>query len=161
MLARVEPTNSSAGGRSIMTAFVDVRFRGLRVAHKAKLLDNETGVFVEHEAPLPVGSMLSVIEEGKEPRSARVVRVVEHEAGAGAPGMRVVWDLAAVVAAPAPVPVETSGPAEVSGPADVSSDASVDGSEDGGADRSADTSAETPLGGNGTAKKSKKNKKRR
>src|SRR5262245_27525377 len=105
MLAESSRRLLPAGGLSIMTAFVDVRLRGLRVAHKAKLTESESGPFVEHEQPLPVGSPLQVVEEGKEPRPARVVHVVEHEAGAGPPGMRLVWDAdAAKAAPPAPTP---------------------------------------------------------
>jgi len=164
-----------------MTAFVDVRFRGLRVAHKAKLTEGEGGVFVEFEQPLPVGSPLSVVEEGKAERPARVIRVVEHEAGAGPAGMRLSWDAGAVLReeaitvkvekAPtfeepsaAVAPAAPSAPAEASS-ADVSSDASTDGSSidssDDGGDRSTDGTVEAPVQNGNSSKKSKKNKKRR
>ncbi len=134
-----------------MTAFVDVKFRGLRVAHKAKLTEVDSAAFLEHEAPLPVGSLLSIVEEGKEPRSARVARVVEHEAGAGPAGMRLVWDADAVIVDAPPPPAETS-----------SADVSTDASDDGAADRSSDGTVEAAVtNGNGSGKKSKKNKKRR
>ena len=150
-----------------MTAFVDVRFRGLRVAHKAKLVESEGGAFVEHETPLPVGSPLSVVEEGKEDRLARVVHVVEHEAGAGAPGMQLVWDSGAVLREAITIRVEkppvvaeesAASAAPEASSADVSSDASGDASTDG----SSDGTVEAPvLNGNSSGKKSKKNKKRR
>jgi hypothetical protein len=160
-----------------MTAFVDVRFRGLRVAHKAKLTEGEGGVFVEFEQPLPVGSPLSVVEEGKAERPARVTRVVEHEAGAGPAGMRLSWDAGAVLREEAiTVKVEKAptfeepsaavtpvAPAEASS-ADSSSDASMDGStesSDDGGERSSDGTVEAPVQNGNSSKKSKKNKKRR
>lgn len=163
-----------------MTAFVDVRFRGLRVAHKAKLTEGEGGPFVEFEQPLPVGSPLSVVEEGKAERPARVVRVVEHEAGAGPAGMRLTWDAGAVLReeaitvkvekAPtfeepsaAVAPAEAAASPEAAS-ADASSDASTDGSSDAsddGGERSGDGTVEAPVQNGNSSKKSKKNKKRR
>jgi hypothetical protein len=154
MLARVEPTNLPAGGRSIMTAFVDVKFRGLRIAQKAKLIEGESDAFVEYETPLPVGAPLSVAEEGKPERRARVVRVVEHEAGAGTPGMRVVWERAA--SAPAPQPEPEPEPV----PETAAAEPAVD--ESGASDLSSDGVVEAPVTtGNSSGKKSKKSKKRR
>jgi hypothetical protein len=165
-----------------MTAFVDVRFRGLRVAHKAKLTEGDDGAFVEFEQPLPVGSPLSVVEEGKSERPARVIRVVEHEAGAGPAGMRLTWDSGAVlreeaitvkvektptfeepsaaVAAASPAPEAAAAPVSADGASDASSDGSIDSSDDGG-DRSTDGTVEAPVQNGNSSKKSKKNKKRR
>src|SRR5687768_3924143 len=71
--------------------FVDLTYRGLRIAHKAKLREDGEGSFVEHEAPLPVGTPLVVVRESGE-KTARVIGVVEQEAGAKSPpGMRLVW----------------------------------------------------------------------
>jgi hypothetical protein len=124
-----------------MTAFVDVTFRGLRVAHKAKLTVTDTGAFLELEAPLPVGSPVAVIEDGQAPRAARVDHVVEHEAGAGPAGMRLAWadtlrvpvgaptpTPIPVVAEPAPVPAADAAPVPVE--PEVSADASTDSSDD-------------------------------
>lgn len=72
--------------------FVDVSYRGLVVARKAKLVADGDGAFVELEAPLPVGTAVSVAQEGAEAKAARVVGVVEHEAAAKSPpGMRLAW----------------------------------------------------------------------
>jgi hypothetical protein len=81
--------------------FVDVTYRGLRVAQRARCLDAGGGaLFVEHEAPLPVGSTVAIIEraaadgsagpvDAAPARRARVAAVVEQEAGAKSPpGMR-------------------------------------------------------------------------
>jgi hypothetical protein len=100
-------------------SFVDVAYRGLKVAQKARWQESEDGkAFLEHEAPLPVGARLDVTDEGST-RVAVVVGVVEQEAGAKSPpGMRLAWAdaLAAAVPpppaapepdAPAPVPIET------------------------------------------------------
>ena len=154
-----------------MTAFVDVTFRGLRVAHKAKLTTTDAGPFLEHETPLPVGSPLQVIEEGQPVRPARVTRVVEHEAGAGPAGMRLTWVSAepAPILAPAPAAAaepdaETAVIVDPAAATDASFDSSDDGSDrssDGSVDRSSDSSVSGPVGTNGNGKKSKKNKKRR
>jgi hypothetical protein len=141
------------------------------VAHKAKLLESEGGAFVEHEAPLPVGSPLAVIEEGKEERGARVVHVVEHEAGSGPAGMRLVWDANASLREAITVRVEKPPVEEAPGDvapdassADASSDASTDASGDASTDASSDGTVEAVVAsgnGSGSGKKSKKNKKRR
>jgi hypothetical protein len=73
-------------------SFVDVAYRGLRVAQKARWQEGDDGQgFLEHEAPLPVGSRLALtLESGA--REALVVGVVEQEAGAKSPpGMRLRW----------------------------------------------------------------------
>ena len=43
------------------TTFVDVTYRGLKLAEKAKLLEGEEdgGAFLESETPLPVGTSLA------------------------------------------------------------------------------------------------------
>lgn len=74
------------------TRFVDITYRGLRVAAKAKLVEQApmTG-FVEVEAPLPVGTQVTVVD-GEQSVAARVLAVVEQEAGAKSPpGMRITW----------------------------------------------------------------------
>ena len=81
-----------------MQAFVELRFRGLRLAEKARFEEAPGGGFVEHEAPLPVGTAIALVfPEGE--KVARVTGVVEQEANAvSPPGMRVAWD-----AVPTPV----------------------------------------------------------
>jgi hypothetical protein len=81
-----------------MQAFVELRFRGLRLAEKARFEEAPGGGFVEHEAPLPVGTSIALgFPEGE--KLARVTGVVEQEANAPSPpGMRVAWD-----AVPTPV----------------------------------------------------------
>ncbi len=75
------------------TRFVDVSYRGLRVAQRAKLSESgPTAGFVEVEAPLPVGTHVSLAAEGGFAVEATVMQVVEQEAGAKSPpGMRVEW----------------------------------------------------------------------
>jgi len=80
------------------TRFVDVVWRGLRLAQKAKLSPSaETAAFVEIEAPLPVGTKVRLEgagDDGGFAVEARVVSVVEQETGArSAPGMRVDWSV--------------------------------------------------------------------
>src|SRR3989304_342277 len=69
-------TGGAAGGRrsaSIMadtTACVDVTCRGLRVAHRARFQPGpDGGGFVEHEAPLPVGTPPVILPDGQAPRA--------------------------------------------------------------------------------------------
>jgi hypothetical protein len=75
------------------TRFVDVVWRGLRLAQKARLAPSaESAGFVEIDAPLPVGSRVRLEGEGGFAVEARVVTVVEQESGARSPpGMRVDW----------------------------------------------------------------------
>jgi hypothetical protein len=90
-------------------SFVDVAYRGLKVAQKARWQEGDDGrAFLEHEAPLPVGARLDVSIEG-ETKQAVVVAVVEQEAGAKSPpGMRLAWAdaPASVVEAEKTIPVE-------------------------------------------------------
>jgi hypothetical protein len=81
--------------------FVDVTYRGLRVATRARLTESAPGTgFVEVEAPLPVGTSIHL--GGDTTGAARVTGVVEQEAGAKSPpGMRIVWGEAL---APKPLP---------------------------------------------------------
>lgn len=84
-----------------MERLVDVTYRGLRVARGAKLLDAAGGEqgFVELEAPLPVGTRVTLVGEGDFRVDARVVGVVEQDGGGAAspggakatPGMRLDW----------------------------------------------------------------------
>ena len=77
-----------------MQAFVELRFRGLRLAEKARFEDGPGGGFVEHEAPLPVGTSIALVFPDGE-KAARVTGVVEQEANAPSPpGMRVAWETA-------------------------------------------------------------------
>jgi hypothetical protein len=95
--------------------FVDVTYRGLRVATRARLTESSPGVgFVEVEAPLPVGTTLKLA--GDTTADARVTGVVEQEAGAKSPpGMRIVWGEKAAPARPAAEAVaEAVKPAAVS-----------------------------------------------
>jgi hypothetical protein len=89
--------------------FVDVQFRGLRLAQRARLLPRgDTAGFVELETPLPVGTVVRIVEDGGMSIEARVVAVVEQEAGArSAPGMALDWAPAPAVE-PAPPPEDTS-----------------------------------------------------
>jgi hypothetical protein len=156
--------------RSLMaTTFVDVTYRGLKVQEKAKLVEDEAATFLESEVPLPVGTTLALVGEAGPPRAARVVAVVEHEAGAqGQPaGMRLLWG-EAVVTPPVVIPVPEPpppAPEPAAEPVEVSADVSGDSSSAGDPDASSDGSNGTPApGGNGApsgGKKSKKNKKRR
>lgn len=75
-----------------MADFVDVTYRGLEVVRKARFQPEADGGFVELAAPLPVGATVTLLPETGEPRDARVVSVVEQEAGAKSPpGMRLRW----------------------------------------------------------------------
>jgi hypothetical protein len=96
------------------TRFVEVTYRGLRVAAKAKLVTEDAASgFVEVEAPLPVGSRLTVVD-GEQSFPARVVGVVEQESGAKSPpGMRLILG----AAAQEPRPVAPAEPEPESGPA--------------------------------------------
>jgi len=99
---------------------VEVRYRGMRYAEKARFHEAPGGGFVELEAPLPVGTPIALGfgggPEGDKP--ARVTGVVEQEAGAKSPpGMRVAWD-----AVPAPIDAVDSGAMEAAGPGDEPSD---------------------------------------
>jgi hypothetical protein len=60
---------------------VDLLFRGVKLG-RVKV----DGTFAAHEAPLPVGTALSLGG-----RLARVVRAVE-QGGEGPPGMRLMWE---------------------------------------------------------------------
>jgi|SRR5215470_10853476 len=84
--------------------FVDVTYRGLRVATRARLTESAPGTgFVEVEAPLPVGTQIKL--SGDTTEDARVTGVVEQEAGAKSPpGMRIVWGEKAAPAKPVAVP---------------------------------------------------------
>jgi len=83
--------------------FVDVTYRGLRVATRARLTESAPGTgFVEVEAPLPVGTQIKL--GGDTTEDARVTGVVEQEAGAKSPpGMRIVWGEEAAPAKPVAV----------------------------------------------------------
>ncbi len=112
--------------------FVDVTYRGLKVVHKARFRSEGKGGFVELETPLPVGAIVQIVEtEGAAPKDARVVGVVEHEAGAKSPpGMRLAWESAAVQAPAVEAPVEAiddTDMAQHSGPVDSGASASGDG----------------------------------
>lgn len=94
--------------------FVDVTYRGLRVATRARLTESAPGTgFVEVEAPLPVGTRIKL--GGDTTADARVTGVVEQEAGAKSPpGMRIVWGEKAAPAKPVAVPVAATVPVPVS-----------------------------------------------
>jgi hypothetical protein len=101
-----------------MQAFVELRFRGLRLAEKARFEESPGGGFVEHEAPLPVGTSIALVfPEGE--KVARVTGVVEQEANAvSPPGMRVAWD-----AVPTPVLDKDGGDDENDAADDATQDA--------------------------------------
>jgi hypothetical protein len=83
-----------------MERVVDVTYRGLRVARGAKLAqpgEGEQG-FLEVDAPLPVGTRVTVVGEGGFRVEARVVGVVEQDPQKGAPGMRLAFTAAPKVA---------------------------------------------------------------
>lgn len=113
---------------SLETRFVDLTLRGLRIAQKARLnLESPSVGFLEHDAPLPIGTRVSVVGEGDFRVEARVVNVVEQEAGAKSPpGMRLDWTAVTAVTPPAPVAgeaeaaeeeVDASSPPTEEGPA--------------------------------------------
>lgn len=83
--------------------FVDVTYRGLKVAHKARFRDaTSDGGFVELETPLPVGALVVVVRESAT-HEARVLSVVEQEANAKSPpGMKLRWAKATAAANVAP-----------------------------------------------------------
>jgi hypothetical protein len=98
-------------------SFVDVTYRGLAIAKKAKFREGDGGGFVEFETPLPVGSALAIVS-GDSPREGKVIGVVEHEAGAKSPpGMKIAWTGAKHEAAPAPTPAAAAAaPVEEAAP---------------------------------------------
>jgi hypothetical protein len=113
---------------SLEGRFVDLTCRGLRVAQKARLTpESESAGFVELEAPLPIGTRVQLTGDGDFRVEARVVKVVEQEAGAKSPpGMRLDWSVVTVVTPPPPVAeeieaaeedAEASTPAASEGPA--------------------------------------------
>ncbi len=114
--------------------FVDVTYRGLRVATRARLTESAPGTgFVEVEAPLPVGTSIKL--GGDTAGDARVTGVVEQEAGAKSPpGMRIVWGEAL---APKPVPVPPPMPAESASPSESESVSAPD------SDSESDSAAES------------------
>jgi hypothetical protein len=96
--------------------FVDVSYRGLKVASRARLTEagTETG-FIEVEAPLPVGTQLTLT--GDATLEVRVMGVVEQESGAKwPPGMRVAWGEAARAPSPSPAPGPSPAPTPVPTP---------------------------------------------
>lgn len=70
-----------------MERLVDVTYRGLRVAKGAKLAETGEQGFLELDAPLPVGTRVTLAAEDGFRVEARVVGVVEQ----GAAGMRLDW----------------------------------------------------------------------
>jgi hypothetical protein len=72
---------------------VDVTYRGLKVAQRARAVEVDGScLFVHHETPLPVGAPVTLARPGEPAVEARVVAVVEQEASAKAqPGMRIRW----------------------------------------------------------------------
>lgn len=80
-----------------MERLVEVTYRGLPVARGAKLADSGEQGFLELDAPLPVGTRVTVTGDGDFRVEARVVGVVEH----GATGMRLDWAAAKPEAVPA------------------------------------------------------------
>src|SRR5262245_10381165 len=94
--------------------FVDVSCRGLRLGEKVKLRDTgDEGGFLDHEAPMPVGSWLHVQDADGQVREARVVGVVEQDTSAkAAPGMRIAWRVEPAAAAQAPEAEAAVPPAE-------------------------------------------------
>lgn len=99
--------------------FVDLTYRGLKVASRVRFVaEGAEGAFVEHEAPLPVGARVALVRDGKPVVEARVVGVVEQEAGAKSPpGMRLRWG-AGKAETIAPAPGDTAVMEAVIEPAD-------------------------------------------
>ncbi len=129
------------------TRFVDITYRGLKVAAKAKLVEQSPEVgFVELDAPLPVGTAV-VLEDGGQPVRARVTGVVEQESGAkSAAGMKIAWGSALVKAQPMPqVAPEPEPEPEPEVLAELSTEPAA---AEAAADAAADTSA-SPGGPNG------------
>jgi hypothetical protein len=92
--------------------FVDVTYRGLKVATKAKVVESAPGVaFVELDAPLPVGTTVRL--GGDKALDVRVTAIVEQEAGARSPpGMHIAWGAAlpSAAAEPGPAPETVAAP---------------------------------------------------
>ena len=109
--------------------FVDVTYRGLRVATRARLTESESGVgFVEVEAPLPVGTKIKL--GGDTTAEARVTGVVEQEAGAKSPpGMRIVWGEKAAPPKPVAAAESVSESASVSESESAAESESASGAE--------------------------------
>jgi hypothetical protein len=99
---------------SLEPRFVDLTLRGLRVAEKARLeLESPTVGFVAHDAPLPIGTRLLVAGDDDFRVEARVVKVVEQEAGAASPpGMKLDWSVITVATPPPPVAAELAAAEE-------------------------------------------------
>jgi hypothetical protein len=94
-----------------MSELVDVTYRGLKVATRAKATPVDAGcLFVEHETPLPVGAPVSLARDG-EALDGRVVAVIEQEGSAkGHPGMKIRWKDDPAAAAPKKAPAVESIP---------------------------------------------------
>lgn len=101
-----------------MERVVDVTYRGLRVAKGVKLADGGEQGFLEVDAPLPVGTRVTVEGEGGFRVDARVVGVVEQ----GTAGMRLDWAPPKVAVEPA----AASAPAGTTLELDLENDAVVD-----------------------------------
>jgi hypothetical protein len=72
---------------------VDVTYRGLKLAEGVELVN---GDFLPVEAPLPVGTLVTVTTRGGEPRPARVLAVVEQdEPSTSRPGMKLSFSVEA------------------------------------------------------------------
>lgn len=71
-------------------AFVDLLYRGLPLGSRARMSQFEAQhAYVEHPAPMPVGTAISIQAESS-PISATVVEIVEQTAGSERPpGMRI------------------------------------------------------------------------
>jgi hypothetical protein len=75
----------------------NVAYQGITIAKGATVRTDGDGVFVECDAPMPVGSAIEVQIESGAARAGRVARVVEAAQGAG---MAIEWTSAAPEAAP-------------------------------------------------------------
>ncbi len=137
--------------------FVDVSYRGLRVATRARLTESAPGTgFVEVEAPLPVGTSIKL--GGDTTGDARVTGVVEQEAGAKSPpGMRIVWGEALAPPKPVPVPAESASPSEPASPSESASAAESESEADSAAESvTASATDSTPPGEPGRGRRRRK-----
>lgn len=70
--------------------FVDVSYRGLEVGRRIRLAEvGPSTAYLEHGAPLPVGSEIALLTDHGLTVAATVLRVYEQVAGVSSPGMRI------------------------------------------------------------------------
>ena len=90
---------------------VAISYRGIRLAEGNLEGDGDPG-FLPFDAPLPVGTRVTVFTPEAPPREAIVSQVVEDVGGGAVPGMKLRWAPAAAVPEVVEMVAEPASPAE-------------------------------------------------